>query len=69
MNALPLHEAAAALDAMAAGCIPDRAELIVGALTLKTLCIRIAPDRDLLDAAGKHRAAQLAAIVRKLADA
>ena len=85
-TALPLHQAADALDALAAGRIPARAELIAGALTLKTLCIRIAPDRDLLDAAagletlatggtldldeaGRHRAAKLAEIVRKLATA
>ena len=50
-TALPLHEAATVLDALAAGSTPSRAELLAGALALNTLCLSVASDRDLLDAA------------------
>jgi hypothetical protein len=76
-----LESAAAVLDALAAGRVPDRAAVLAGALALNTWCSRRAPDRDLkdaaagletlatggaldLDATGRQRAANLAAILR-----
>jgi hypothetical protein len=49
---LPLHEAAAVLDTLAAGRVPDRAAVLAAALALSTHCNREAhPSRDMLDAA------------------
>ena len=47
----PLHDAVAVLEAQAAGTVPERLQVLSGALALSTLCMRGAPDRDLLDAA------------------
>lgn len=46
-----LIDAAEVLDAQAAGVTPDRLQVLSGALALSTLCMRITPDRDLIDAA------------------
>jgi hypothetical protein len=46
-----LADAAAALDDLAAGRLPDRARLLSGALTLDSLRLSGTADRDLLDAA------------------
>jgi hypothetical protein len=46
-----LREAAAVLDALAGGHVPERASVLAGALALESLCTWGAPDRDLLDAA------------------
>lgn len=47
-----LRAAAAALDALATGQVPARADVLAGALALQTHCVREpAPSRDLLDAA------------------
>ena len=46
-----LNDAAAVLDAQAAGVPPDRLQVLAGALALSTLCMRGTADRDLLDAA------------------
>ena len=46
-----LANAAAALDDLAAGRVPDRARLIAGALALDTLRWSGVADRDILDAA------------------
>ena len=52
MSADPgLNDAAAVLDAQAAGVTPDRLQVLAGALALSTLCMRGAADRDLMDAA------------------
>ena len=52
MSADPgLNDAAAVLDAQAAGVTPDRLQVLAGALALSTLCLRGTADRDLLDAA------------------
>ena len=52
MSADPgLDDAAAVLDAQAAGVTPDRLQVLAGALALSTLCLRGTADRDLLDAA------------------
>ena len=78
---LPLNEAAAVLDTLAAGRVPERTALLSAALALSTLCHSGDVDRDLrdataglerlatggmldLDAAGRARAAKLAALVR-----
>lgn len=78
---LSLNEAAAVLDTLAAGRVPERASLVSAALALNTLCHRGDVDQDLqdaaagldtlanggtleLDAAGRVRAAKLAALVR-----
>ena len=50
-NIDPLTNAAEALDALAAGRIPDRLQVLAGALALTNLLIRVTPDRELLDAA------------------
>ena len=80
-----LREAVAALDALAAGRMVDRAALLGGALALESLC-RVMPELDLLDAAagletlarggvldldaaGCARALALAGIVRRYAAA
>ena len=85
-HTLPLQEAAAVLDTLAAGCVPERAALLAAALTLNTHCHDDTAARDLmdaaagleslaaggtldLDAAGRARAATLAAIVRARAAA
>ena len=47
----PLTNAAEALDALAAGRIPDRLQVLAGALAPTNLLIRVTPDRELLDAA------------------
>ena len=39
------------LEAQAAGTVPDRLQVLSGALALSTLCMRGTPDRDLIDAA------------------
>jgi len=46
-----LLDAASVLEARAAGRLPDRAQLLAGALALDTLCRAEVVDRDLLDAA------------------
>ncbi len=47
-----LRTAADALDALAAGQVPERADALTGALALQTQCLHApAPSRDLLDAA------------------
>jgi hypothetical protein len=52
LSTTPLKDAAAALEALAAGQTPDRtAALLVAAQYLDTLSTRAAPDRELLDAA------------------
>jgi hypothetical protein len=65
MNTLArsLQEAAAALDTLAAGQVPERATLLSGALAgLETLATGGMLD---LDAAGRQRAAKLAERVRR----
>jgi hypothetical protein len=53
----PLEDAAAALEALAAGETPDwTAALLVAAQHLDTLCTRGPADRELLDAATDTRA-------------
>ncbi|MEO7206835.1 MAG: hypothetical protein ABI145_08605 [Steroidobacteraceae bacterium] len=47
----PLISAVEALDTLAAGLVPERLSTLAGALALSTLCKRITPDRDLIDAA------------------
>jgi hypothetical protein len=47
----PLQEAAAVLDALAAGRIPERRDVLNAALILNTYCLRTNADRDMLDAA------------------
>lgn len=47
----PLNEAAAVLDMLAAGRLPDRAVVLSAALALSTHCGRTDPSRDMLDAA------------------
>ena len=78
---LPLNEAAAVLDTLAAGRVPERSALRSAALALSTFCHSGDVDLDLmdaaagldtlatggtldLDAAGRARAARLAALVR-----
>jgi len=51
MSASGLLDAAAVLEAQAAGRTPDRAQLLAGALALDTLCREEVVDRDLLNAA------------------
>ena len=52
MSADPgLDDAAAVLDAQAAGVTPDHRQVLAGALALSTLCMRGSADRDLMDAA------------------
>lgn len=46
-----LRDAAAVLDALALGCIPDRTALLSAAIDLNTYCQGIDASRDLLDAA------------------
>ena len=46
-----LRDAAAVLDALASGRIPDRTALLSAALDLNTYCQGIDASRDLLDAA------------------
>jgi hypothetical protein len=46
-----LQEAAAVLDTLAAGRVPDRAAVLAAALALSTHCSRTDPSRDMLDAA------------------
>ena len=63
---LPLQNAADVLDILAAGGIPERPALLAAALALNTHCQRNDADRDWLDAAaGRERAAKLAALVRQ----
>jgi hypothetical protein len=50
-NDIGLAAAAAALDDLAAGRVPDRARLVAGALALDTLRWSGVSDRDILDAA------------------
>lgn len=47
----PLTNAAEVLDALAAGGVPDRRQVLAGALALTNLLIRVTPDRELIDAA------------------
>ena len=51
MSTTGLLDAALALDALAAGEIPNRVSALVGALALDTLARWTCPGRDLLDAA------------------
>ena len=77
----PLQNAAAVLDILAAGGVPERAALLAAALALNSHCHRNDADRDWLDAAaglerlatggtldlnaaGRERAAKLAATIR-----
>lgn len=46
-----LQEAAAVLDALAAGRIPDKTAVLEAALVLNTYCQRTNAARDMLDAA------------------
>ena len=46
-----LQQAAAALEAVAAGRTPDRTTLLIATLSLDALCARGLADRELLDAA------------------
>jgi hypothetical protein len=48
---MTLHDAAHALDELAAGRMPERARLVAGALALDSLRQRGEADRDILDAA------------------
>ena len=48
---IDLQEAAAVLDALAAGDIPDKSAVVNAALILSSYCQRTHPDRDMLDAA------------------
>jgi hypothetical protein len=48
---MTLHDAAYALDELAAGRMPERARLIAGALALDSLRLQGEADRELLDAA------------------
>ena len=50
-NADPLNNAAEVLYTMAAGGVPDRLQVLAGALVLTNLCMRVTPDRELIDAA------------------
>ena len=46
-----LQDAAAVLDALASGRLPDRTAMLSAALDLNTYCLGIDASRDLLDAA------------------
>jgi hypothetical protein len=50
---MTLHDAAYALDDLAAGRMPERARLVAGALALDSLRLRGEADRELLDAASR----------------
>ena len=47
----PLNSAAEVLDALAAGGVPDRLQVLAGALALTNLCMRVTLDRELIDVA------------------
>lgn len=51
MTVSGLLDAVSALEAQAAGCAPNRAHLLAGALALDSLCREGVTDRDILDAA------------------
>lgn len=50
-NTDPLTNAAEVLDALATGGVPDRLQVLAGALALTNLLVRVTPDRELIDAA------------------